>query len=164
MSILHPLRSYLPPDSVPQQIVVRTDFDVTEALPEPVVSAAPAVTPRVPLHGSFAGIRAAQVAYLYAIEYWKRMPGYVAGTPITSDYTAKELEEKYSDFVLYNYLPPAMTPTKEEFAGLVQPSQLASVLTTVLDAPVPVEDTAQSGIIEALPFADEISSMCARLQ
>src|SRR5271170_2865169 len=171
----------LPPSPYPAgQPAVLTDFAATEmdAITGAVLIQSALADPiqRQPLAGSFAAVRAGRVLHQYRIGFWSTA-GIIdqAVTSSSSDPTADQITAAYQNFLVFSYLPPALTPSAEQFADLITPSKNAQnvlnaltsmgINTTVITNPVPdtVVDTTvvNTTLPPNTPFANNISQFCA---
>jgi hypothetical protein len=85
------------------------------------------------LTGSFSAVRAALILHLYAIDFWDSF-GVIDMVCNTTqpDPTAAQVSTLYSDFLLFNYLPPDMTPSLDEFTAAVTPSLVSATIKNAL--------------------------------
>jgi hypothetical protein len=171
----------LPPSPYPAgQPAVLTEFAATEvdAITGAAVVQAAIADPvqRQPLSGSFAAVRAGRILHQYRIGFWSTA-GIIDQTVASNaaDPTADQIATAYQNFLAFSYLPPALTPSSDEFADLITPSKNAQnvlnalpsmgINTTIVTNPVPDAITDTTAVDTVLPpntpFANNLSQFCA---
>lgn len=105
------------------------DFSATESDLEaqPTVNDSTSDVPRAPIYGSFAAVRALRMLHQYRVGFWGDSG--IIETSVESqkpDPSTDDIVDMYTKFQLFNYLPPDITPTQEEFGDLVTPSKAAA--------------------------------------
>jgi hypothetical protein len=171
----------LPAAPYPQGLpAVLTEFAATEsdAITGAVIIQSALADPvqRQPLAGSFAAVRAGRILHQYRIGFWSTagiIDQTVAST--AADPTADQIATAYQNFLIFSYLPPALTPTSDEFANLITPSMntqnvlaalpLMGINTTVVTNPTPdtvIDTTVVPTVLPPnTPFANNLSQFCA---
>lgn len=101
-----------------------TEQEVRDLTEEASITEITAEEPRFrALIGNFSAVRAARVAHQHYIRFWT---GGVLDQVTKSqdpDLSEDRLEQMYNDFLLFSYLPPSMTPSRDEFKRMVQPGK-----------------------------------------
>lgn len=131
--------------------------------------------PRQPITGSFAAVRALRILHQYRVAFWSDagiIDQYVASN--AADPTQAEIDTAYAQFLVFSYLPPALTPSAQEFGDLITPSKTAAnvknalpsmgINVTVVTNPVPTtaDNPTTTATLPALtPFANNLSQFCA---
>lgn len=176
-----PTANPLPPAPYPQGLPqVLTEFAATESDAitgaQIVQSALSDPVQRQPLAGSFAAIRAGRILHQFRIGFWSTagiIDQAVAST--AADPTADQITAAYQNFLAFSYLPPALTPSAQQFADLITPSKNAQNVLNALPSmginiavvtnPVPdtIVDTTvtQTALPPNTPFANNLSQFCA---
>jgi len=79
------------------------------------------------LVGNFAAVRSARILHEHAIQFWTK-PGiletFTASPKV--DPTTDQATQMYQDFLLFNYLPTRMSPTRQQFIEMITPSKSTS--------------------------------------
>jgi len=130
------------------------------------------------LIGNFAAVRGARILHQYAIDFWRK-PGILESIVPSKavNPTDSQIVQMYEDFLLFNYLPLAMTPTRAQFSEMVVPSKavayvrdhLADMGIRIGTNPAPVSNFIVSVntnpdntpvLTAAPPFSERLSLFC----
>ena len=88
---------------------------------------------RIPLFGNFSAVRAAKVMHQFAVGFWSSLGAInLVAASNAADPSTDQINQMWSDFNLFNYLPNSLTPLQADFMQMVTPSKAAAFITANL--------------------------------
>jgi hypothetical protein len=156
-------------------IVTTTPVDETER-------EEPSQPAKQTMEGPFSTVRSTLVLHWIREQSWKAnaVPRYLSQTR-SSDPSARTMQQKWDDFQLFNYLPPSLTPTQQEFEDRSEPQKREAILMAaeanmamssvshyqvdIGSAPVITQNevtTPQPLLPEVKPFAENLLDECVQ--
>jgi hypothetical protein len=160
-----------------RETVLRDFAAVPSDLPSEKVSDGRVDIARMPVTGSFSAVRAARVLHQHQIKFWSDS-GVIDSTTATNkaDPSSDDINTMYARFLAFNYLPPSMTPSIDEFTTLVAPSKAPQNVKNALPNMginiSPASKTNQAFVQSTVsapvqlpgnvPFANSLSSFCSQ--
>lgn len=127
---LQPIKESRPATGVPgptRPRVLRSFDPFSE--PEQISTVQPPPPPTVTFAGSMSALRAMRVCHQYRVGFWgPNGPLRLLSQNRNPDPSQSALDQMYADFLLFNYLPDSMTPTREQFDDFAKPQKRQALM------------------------------------
>jgi hypothetical protein len=88
---------------------------------------------RISLIGNFSAVRAVEVMHQFAVGFWSTLGAInLVSASNAADPSTVQIDQMWTDFNLFNYLPNSLTPSRADFVQMVAPSKAAAFITASL--------------------------------